>query len=222
MVAIPAAPPAPAPGVRLSKTPVWLWLMILGFVIWAGLFVRSNFLGGAAEHVEIDTSSIIIAVVELITGLLIIQGACEALIQSVERLGARFQWDGFVAGTAGSLLATLPEFVVIALLVTVDPMVAFVVPLVTIFNNALAFSIYSFFLPKDQTKMGSFVMPSAITKAGGELLIAAIGISAVLGLAMLGLRGETHKTSFSGPDLIIVGIGLLVVFGFYNVSLIRN
>ncbi|HET7768482.1 MAG TPA: sodium/calcium exchanger protein, partial [Chloroflexota bacterium] len=48
------------------------------------------------------------------------------------------------------------------------------------------------------------------------------GIAAVLGLAMLGLRGETHKTSFAGVDLIFMGVGLLVVFGYYNVSLIRN
>ncbi len=202
------------------RLPTWLLLMILGFVMWAGLFVRGMMLGGASHEEGLTTSGLIIAGLELITGLLIIQGACEALIQSVERFGARFHWDGFVAGTVGSLLATLPEFVVIGLLVTVDPMVAFIVPLVTIFNNALAFSVYSFFLPKKNE--GLFLMPRAITKAGGELLIAAGGIAAVIGLSMLGLRGETHKTSFSGPDLIFVGVGLLVVFGYYTVSLIRN
>jgi Ca2+/Na+ antiporter len=222
MVATATHAPAPASLQAPRGVPGWLILMAVGFALWAGLFVRSTFLTAGAQEEGVSATAVIVAVVELITGLLIIQGACEALIQSVERFGARFHWDGFVAGTAGSLLATLPEFVVIALLVSVDPMVAFVVPLVTIFNNALAFSIYSFFLPKDRARGDCFVMPRAITKAGGELLIAAAGIAAVLGLAMLGLRGESHKTTFSGTDLIVVGAVLLVVFGYYNVSLIRN
>lgn len=225
MVATAAAPHAPA--VRSSRPPIWLVLMIVGFVLWAGLFVYSNFLGGGAEHGEVTTAALTIAVIELITGLLIIQGACEALVQSVERLGARLHWDGYVAGTAGEILSTLPEFVVIALLVTVEPLVAFTVALVTIFNNALIFAIYSFFLPKDKTKMGSFVMPSAITKAGGEVLIAGCGVSVVLGLAMLGLRagggaGENLKTEFSGPDLIVVALVMFAIFGAYIRSLIRN
>ncbi len=221
----PGAPGTSVPSVPLGRHPPgWLLLMIGGFVLWIALFVRSTLAGGdAGAHEEgLTATAAGVAALELVTGLLLIQGACEALIQSVERVGARFRWDGFVAGTAGSLLATLPEFVVIALLVAVDPMVAFVVPLVTIFNNALAFSIYSFFLPKRKGEGDSFVMPRAITKAGGELLIAAAGIALVLGLAMLGLRGETHKTAFSGGDLLFVGAGLVVVFGCYTVSLLRN
>src|SRR5688500_10633082 len=180
MVATAAAPHAPAPAVRTGSAPTWLVLMIVGFVLWAGRFVRNTFLGGAAEHGEVNATAMIIAVIELITGLLIIQGACEALVQAVERLGARLKWDGYIAGTAGEILSTLPEFVVIALLVAVEPLVAFTVALVTIFNNALAFSVYSFFLPKDRTNMSSFVMPVAITKAGGEVLIAGCGISLLL------------------------------------------
>src|SRR5687768_12251812 len=227
MVATAAAPHAPVPVIRSSRTPIWLILMIVGFVMWAGLFVRNTFLGGAAEHGEITATALAVAIIELITGLLIIQGACEALVQAVERLGARLKWDGYIAGTAGEILSTLPEFVVIALLVAVEPIVAFTVALVTIFNNALAFSIYSFFLPKDKTKMGSFVMPTAITKAGGEVLIAACGISLVVGLAMLGLRaggagGEALKTEFSGPDLIVVAVVMFIIFGAYILSLIRN
>ena len=225
MVATAAAPPAPI--VRSSRPPVWLLLMIVGFVLWAALFVRNMMLGEGAHATEVTTEAVIIAVVELITGLLIIQGACEALVQAVERLGARLKWDGYVAGTAGEILSTLPEFVVIALLVAVEPLVAFTVALVTIFNNALAFSVYSFFLPKDKTRMGSFVMPTAITKAGGEVLIAACGISLVVGLAMLGLRaggagGEALKTEFSGPDLIVVAVVMFVIFGAYVLSLVRN
>jgi len=209
------------------RPPTWLLLMILGFVMWVGLLVRGMMLGAAAHEEGLTTTGLIIAGLELITGLLIIQGACEALVQSVERLGARLHWDGYVAGTVGEILSTLPEFVVITLLVAVEPLVAFIVALVTIFNNALAFSIYSFFLPKDKTKMGAFVMPTAITKAGGEVLIAGCGIALVLGLAMLGLRagggsGEVLKTEFSGPDLIIVAIIMFAIFGAYIRSLVRN
>ncbi|CAA9236567.1 MAG: hypothetical protein AVDCRST_MAG77-1498 [uncultured Chloroflexi bacterium] len=220
-------PPVPAPDAArpvpwYRAVPGWGSLMALGFIFWAALQLRHVVLGPAAEAHDtgITPERLIAALFELLTGLLIIQGACEALVQSVERFGARFKWDGFVAGTVGSLLATLPEFVVIALLVSVEPMVAFTVPLVTIFNNSLAFSIYSFFLPKSQE--GCFVMPRAITKAGGEVLIAAAGIAAVLGLAMLGLRGETHKTELAGTDLFVIGIGLLIIFGYYNFSLIRH
>ncbi|HET7767401.1 MAG TPA: sodium/calcium exchanger protein, partial [Chloroflexota bacterium] len=225
MVATAAAPPAPI--VRSSRLPIWLLLMIVGFVLWAALFVRNMMLGEAGHATEVTTEAVVIAVIELITGLLIIQGACEALVQAVERLGARLKWDGYVAGTAGEILSTLPEFVVIALLVAVEPIVAFTVALVTIFNNALAFSVYSFFLPKDKTRMGSFVMPTAITKAGGEVLIAACGISLVVGLAMLGLRaggagGEALKSEFSGPDLIVVAVVMFVIFGAYVLSLVRN
>jgi Ca2+/Na+ antiporter len=206
---------------------MWLLLMIVGFLLWAGLYVRTMLLGDAAHATEMTTEALVVAVVELITGLLIIQGACESLVQSVERLGARLKWDGYVAGTIGEILSTLPEFVVITLLVALEPLVAFIVALVTIFNNALAFSIYSFFLPKDKTRMGSFIMPTAITKAGGEVLIAACGIALVVGLAMLGLRagganGEALKTEFSGPDLLIVAIVMFAIFAAYLRSLIRN
>jgi hypothetical protein len=67
----------------------------------------------------------------------------------VERLGARLRWEGFISGTVGSPVATLPEVVVIAFLVRVEPLAAFITTVVTICNNALAFSVYSFFLPKD-------------------------------------------------------------------------
>lgn len=224
MVATSQSVPVPVPPRR--RLPGWVLLMGVGLVLWIALFVRSTVMGTPHET-SVSSAALIVAVVELITGLLIIQGACEALVQSVERLGARLKWDGYIAGTAGEILGTLPEFVVIGLLVAVEPLVAFIVAVVTIFNNALIFAIYSFFLPKDHAMAESFVMPKAITKAGGEVLIAGAGISLVLGLAMLGLRaggaaGEALKSEFAGPDLIIIAVVMFIIFGSYIRSLIRN
>ncbi|MCZ6561428.1 MAG: hypothetical protein O6948_00680, partial [Deltaproteobacteria bacterium] len=84
---------------------------------------------------------------------------------------------------------------------------------------ALFFSIYSFFLPKDQE--GKFVMPPAITKAGTEVLIAGAGICLTIGLMMLGLRTEVHKEFLGSSDLIFTAVIMFTIFGFYLYSLIR-
>jgi len=61
------------------------------------------------------------------------------------------------------------------LLVRVEPLAAFVTAVVTVFNNALAFSIYGFFLPKD--RMGAFAMPRSLTIAGSPWIIASFTTS---------------------------------------------
>jgi hypothetical protein len=66
-----------------------------------------------------------------------------------ERFAARMRWTHYVAGTAAEILSTLPELVVIAFLVSVSPLTVFIVAMVTIYNNALVFSINSYFLPRD-------------------------------------------------------------------------
>ncbi|MBM2826430.1 MAG: Na Ca ex protein [Dehalococcoidia bacterium] len=192
----------------------WQIVMGFGFMLWAALFAneRGGWLHGAAFEG-------VIAGIELLAGLTIIQGACEAFIQGVERVGARLRWDGFISGTIGETVATLPEFVVIAFLVQVEPLAAFVTAVVTVFNNSLAFSIYSFFLPKDHK--GSFVMPPSLAKAGGEVLVAGSGIALVVGSVMLMLRAESHKTALVGADLVIVGAVMLLVFGYYMYTLVR-
>ncbi|MBI2885737.1 MAG: hypothetical protein HYY02_00860 [Chloroflexi bacterium] len=159
------------------------------------------------------------AATRVVTGLAVLQGACEAFLQGVEQMGARFHWEGFISGTIGSLVATLPEFVVITFLVQVQPLAAFVTAAVTIYNNALAFSIYSFFLPKD-TK-GQFLMPLSLTKAGGEVLVAGSGIAMILGGIMLALLAAEHKASLIGPDLLVAGAGLFVIYGYYTYALVR-
>jgi len=185
--------------------------MLVGFFLWLAITLEAALgllsVGG------------LISPLKLLTGLFILQGACEALMQSVERLGARLHWNGYIAGTIGEIFSTLPEFVVIALVVRVEPLAAFIIATLTIYNNALIFSIYSFFLPKDQE--GKYVMPPAITKAGTEVLIAGAGISLTIGLMMLGLRTEAHKEALIWPDLLFMAAVMFTIFAYYLHTLIK-
>jgi Ca2+/Na+ antiporter len=149
----------------------------------------------------------------------VIQGSCEAFIHGVERLGARLHWDGFISGTVGSVLSTLPEFVVIAFLVQVDPLAAFVTAAVTVYNNALAFSIYSFFLPKD--KKGAFRMPRSLTVAGGEILIAGGAVTLIVGAIMVMFKLDGSRSTLAGVDLLVIGFVLIGIYSYYLVTLVR-
>lgn len=190
----------------------WQALMALGLLLWLALFANGRgFVAG------VPTSAI--TILHLVSGLLILQGACEAFLLGVERLGARRRWDGFIAGTVGSLLSTLPEFVVIAFLVRVEPLAAFVTGVVAIFNNALIFSLYSFFLPKDRS--GAFAMPRSLTVAGGEILIAGGAIALIVGLVMMILHAGGEVTVLDRFDLIGIATILIVTFGYYLYTLME-
>ena len=195
----------------------WQIVMLAGFAVWAAL--TAAHLAHAIPE-ELGMAALIaLGALQLLAGLAIIQGACEALILAVERLGARYRWDSFIAGTAGEIVSTLPEFVVIIFLVQVDAFAAFLIAVVTISNNALIFSVYSFFLPKDVK--GKFLMPEPITRAGTEVLIAGSGIALVLGLVLLALRSETHKVELNPLDLGMIALILFIIFGFYMHSLLK-
>lgn len=199
---------------RNRELTLWEILMALGLVLWVALQIN--------EHlglVRTDGREAWFAGLQLVTGLLAIQGSCEAFIHGVERLGARLKWDGFISGTVGSVLSTLPEFVVIAFLVQVDPLAAFVTVAVTIYNNALAFSIYSFFLPKD--RRGAFRMPRSLTVAGGEILIAGGSVMLIVGLLMLLFRVDGARSSLAGLDLVVIGAVLIAIYIYYLVTLVR-
>ncbi len=195
----------------------WQWVMIAGFILWLAMF-SAHKLHLLPEEMAL-WMLIALSAAHLIAGLALIQGACEALILGVERLGARYRWDSFIAGTIGEIVSTLPEFVVIVFLVRIDALAAFLIAVVTIYNNALVFSVYSFFLPKDVK--GKFLMPDPITRAGTEILIAGSGIALVLGLSFLALRSETHKTVLNATDLILIALIMFAIFGFYMHSLMR-
>ncbi|MBI4408567.1 MAG: cyclic nucleotide-binding domain-containing protein [Gemmatimonadetes bacterium] len=192
----------------------WQLAMGVGLLYWVFLFLDERW-----RLLELERFGIAAAVAQLLAGLLLIQGSAEAIIHGVERLGARLRWDGFISGTIGSLLGNLPEFVVIAFLVRVEPLAAFVTAAVTVFNNGLIFSVYSFFLPKDLK--GAFAMPRSLTAAGGEILIAGGAVTLTVGIVMVVLRFGGVKTALAGWDLIGVAAVLMVIYGYYVLTLVQ-
>lgn len=218
-------PPAPLPSrqfwvatalhaieARSRGVRAWQAIMGLGLLLWAALFAHER-------GMAIPVPPAAIAVLHLAAGLLVLQGACEAFLLGVERLGARRRWDGFISGTVGSLISMLPEFVVIGFLVAVEPLAAFVTAVITIFNNALIFSLYSFFLPKDRS--GAFAMPRSLTVAGGEILIAGGAISLIVGLVMLILNAGGQVDVLDRFDLVGIASILIVTFGYYVYTLFQ-
>jgi len=193
--------------------PPWVKRMGLGFALWLMLYGLQ-----IAGFVLADWLA---AGLSLLVGLIILQGACEALVTASERLAVRLQWDHYVAGTVAEILSTLPELVVIAFVVPVSPLTAFVIALITIYNNAFVFSFYSYFLPKD--KQGKFLMPKPITEAGTQILIAGAAMGLILGLVMLAFSSNPHpKSSFCIIDLVIISVILFTIFGVYLYKLVVN
>lgn len=195
---------------RYAVQQPWARRVAIGVLLWIGL-----------ELLEARLPASILAMGSLIAGLLFIQTACDAFITSTERMAARLGWDHYVAGTVAEMLSTLPEFVVIAFVIPVSPLTAFVIALITIYNNAFVFSVYSFFLPKD--RQGKFLMPAPITEAGTQILVAGAAIGLSLGLVMIAFNGSHHpKDSFHAGDLIAIGVVLLCVFVVYVYKLVTS
>jgi hypothetical protein len=187
--------------------------MLIGLVLWAGFVLL--------ESTDVALPAILRSASSLLIGLLILRTACDALITAAERIAARQRWDHYVAATVAEMLSTLPELVAISFVILVSPAAALTIALVTIYNNALVFSVYSYFLPKDQR--GRYLMPQAVTEAGSQLLIAGAGVGSVVGLSMLALvAGNLPKQTFSVADLIVLALLMIFVFGVYLTVLIRG
>lgn len=201
------------PQLLKNKTPRWVWRMAVGYLLWLVLFVLD--IVGVELPIYLDALS------SLLVGLIIIQVACQVLVTATERFAARMRWTHYVAGTVAEILSTLPECVVIAFLVPVSPVTAFVVAMVTIYNNALVFSIYSYFLPRD--RQGKFLMPKPITDAGTQILIAGGMFGLVIGLVMLIFSSTKHpKHTFEAIDLTVIAVFLLSIFIIYLYKLVRD
>jgi hypothetical protein len=188
--------------------------MAAGFVLWAGLNAndRAGWLHGGIAGPGT-------AAAYVVAGLAVLQGASEAFIQAVQRLGRRLRWDGFTAGTLGALVASFPEFIVIGFLVAIEPLAAFVTAAVTVFNNAMCFALYSAILPQDS--QGHFPLPTPMAKAGSDMLVAGSGVAFLAGVVMLIHWAAESKPAFVGGDLIVVGFVLLAIYAAYTVTLIR-
>lgn len=195
---------------HLNAVPYWAMRMVLGFALLLLSLLLEPTLG--------DFSSALLA---LLTGLVILQSACEVLIVATERLAARFKWNHYIAGTLAEILATLPELVVIAFVIPVSPVTAFIITVITIYNNSLVFSLYSFFLPKDTR--GKFMMPTPITEAGTQILIGGGAMGLILGLVMLTFTAtDQGKNSFTATDLLFVSFILLAIFCVYLFKLVTS
>lgn len=193
--------------------PGWASRLLIGFVLWLAAYLLGV--------IGIAIPGWLGAVIALAVGLLLIQVACSALIIASERLAARLKWDHYIAGTVAEILSTLPELVVIGFLIPVSPVSAFVIALITIYNNALVFSVYSFFLPHDQ--QGKYVMPKPITGAGTQILVAGAAMGLILGLVMMAMSFSNHpKKAFAPVDLIAIGLLLLTIFSVYVYKLLRD
>ena len=161
------------------------------------------------------------AAAALLAGVFILPGACESLVVASEKMGKRYCWNGFLAGTIREILSTLPEFVVIGFVVFVSPLTAFTIALVTIYNNAFVLAIYAYFLPKN--KFGTFKLPPAITYAGVELLACGGGFALTLGITMLIFRTVKVPpiTHFSPNDLVLIALLMFSVMFWYLRTLLK-
>lgn len=196
-----------------NHPPRWARRMVIGYLLWLALFFL--------ELTGIQLPLYLEALLSLTVGLILIQVACQVLVTATERFAAKMRWTHYVAGTVAEILSTLPECVVIAFLIPVSPLTAFVVAMITIYNNALVFSIYSYFLPHD--KRGKFLMPKPITDAGTQILIAGGAFGLITGLVMLIFSSNGHpKQAFDAIDLVVIAAFLLVIFIIYIYKLVRD
>ena len=157
-------------------------------------------------------------------GLVVVFGSCEAMIKSVEGIGARMGLNPFVAGTMGGLASNVPELVMLGFVLAAAPRVGFIVTCLTLHIGALALGIYSGFLPKDET--GHSRLPDPLVKINTDLFAAAAGVFLGLGLVMIMLRafgaGDHGGEGLGTADLTIIGVALLLVQVISTIELVRR
>jgi hypothetical protein len=157
-------------------------------------------------------------------GLAVVFGSCEAMIKSVEGIGRRLGWNPFVAGTVAGLASNVPEMVMLGFVLAAAPRVGFIVTCLTLHVGALAFGIYSGFLPRDQT--GHARLPEPLVKINTDLFAAAAGVFVGAGLVMIMLRafgaGEHGGEGLGRLDLAVIGSALLLVQVVATIELVRR
>ncbi len=196
------------------KLKLWQISYIIGFAIVVGLF-GLDFAGVHLPHVTL-------AIAELAGGVMLIAGACEAFVISVEGISHNMHMTDYVSGIYASIASTIPELVILAFLMLEGKYeMAWVLALATIFMNTLVFAFYTLFLPKDDH--GNFRLPDAIMWVGSDLLAMGAVISLAVGLSMLILYVFVGTTTifpgdvpvFTGDELFVFGGCLVAVFIAY-------
>lgn len=186
--------------------PVWGWILLFGLALSTALrFVHPEGLALGA--------------LEAIAGLCLIAGSCEALITSVEGMSTIFGWNQFVGGTIAAVVSNIPEIALLGFFVIDDPTMAFVIGLMSVYTNSMAFALYAVALPKDR---GSATIPPPIVKAGTDLLSFGGRLCLAISITMIVLREfDSPIVSLGVPELYFIGIVLLAVFATFLVSLVR-
>ncbi|MFW9810692.1 MAG: hypothetical protein ACFFE6_15055, partial [Candidatus Thorarchaeota archaeon] len=126
----------------------------------------------------------ILPYLELLGGIMLIAGACEAFVLSVEGIAHNMQLTDYVSGIYASIASTIPElFVLLFLILGGQYEMAWILALATIFMNSLVFALYTLVLPKDEH--GNYKLPDAIMWVGSDLLSMGAVISLSVGLSMM-------------------------------------
>jgi Ca2+/Na+ antiporter len=189
------------------KLKKWQLSYIVGLIIVLSLLAL-DFIGIHLPHYPL-------AAAELIGGVLLIAGSCEAFVLSVEGISENMHLTDYVAGIYASIASTIPELAVITFLILDgNYQLAWVLALATIFMNSMVFALYSLVLPKDET--GNYRLPDAIMWVGSDLLSMGAVISLSVGLGMLLMHEFSFGTqTIDRVELLVFGSCLLCVFLAY-------
>ncbi|MFW9807466.1 MAG: hypothetical protein ACFFFK_12125 [Candidatus Thorarchaeota archaeon] len=193
------------------KLKIWQLAYLIGFVIIIAFLIL--------DIIGIQIGENYVAYADLIGGVLLIGGACEAFVISVEGIAHNYKMTDYVAGIYASLASTIPELSVIAfLLIGQKYELAWVLALATIFMNSLVFAIYTLILPKDEN--GNYKLPDAINWVGSELLSVGSVISLSVGLSMFmvfvfALENPLLPRHLEAGELFVFGGALIGVYIAY-------
>jgi hypothetical protein len=184
----------------------WIWVLVGGLCACGAAYV----LHGMAE-----LPRGLVPALQALGGLGVIFGSCEAMILSVEGMGARLKWNSFVAGAIATLASNVPEIIMLGFVVAAEPRVAFVVVALTLHINALVFGVYSGILPRDER--GHARLPVALVKTSTDLFIAGGSVFLATGCLMLVMQlfptGRHGSAGFGAADLYVIGTVLFLVQG---------
>ncbi len=196
------------------KLKLWQLSYIIGLVIVAPILLL-ELLG-----VHLIPESIV-PYLELIGGIMLIAGACEAFVLSVEGIAHNMHLTDYVSGIYASIASTIPELCVLVFLILGGQYeMAWILALATIFMNSLVFALYTLVLPKDEH--GNFKLPDAIMWVGSDLLSMGAVISLSVGLSMVLVHLFPITASnvlipqfLDSGELILFGLCLVLVFIAY-------
>lgn len=168
-------------------------------------------IGMFLEHGSGHPSPWVLGHLLAIGGLLVVFGACEAMVKSVESLGRLLGWGPFVAGTMAGLASNLPEIVMIGFIVASNPRIAFIMTALTLQVGALLFGGYCALLPRDET--GMTAMPKPLVQLSTDLYACAGTMLLTVGILMVMMRefGGPHSAGLDARDLYVFGGLLLAV-----------